>query len=358
MEIQPNYLINPIFILYPPKSGSTLLQSLLDGHPELLVFPVELEYYLWINKSSGKNGVVNKKTFLEFLFNYERIQWLGYSDIPLHHNEDIRDFTNIEFNLFSQLIKNYKWENFTRRECLNNIIDSYHESMININKSGYKAFVTNSTHNIKWYDQIFKDFPNAKILQTVRDPRDNYISYIKTFERRSLLRGIPNKVDSMPTYKQVHGEVVLNKILSFYKLGLKIKRKFPNQHKFIQYENLIQDPQKIMKEIASFIGIKWDDSLLQPTILGNPWKGNSSTNKMFNKVENSSKGRYKKQLNKMQIETIEKLCYSEMKYFNYHLDSVIRYHSIPLLIFKYLRLKKMLKIYINKAIVVLKRIIK
>ena len=37
---------NYIFIVSPRRSGSTLLMSLLDGHPQLSVWPGEMMYYL------------------------------------------------------------------------------------------------------------------------------------------------------------------------------------------------------------------------------------------------------------------------------------------------------------------------
>jgi hypothetical protein len=44
--------VNPTFVFIggAPRSGTTLLSNLLDGHPEVLVFPKEhstLERYFW-----------------------------------------------------------------------------------------------------------------------------------------------------------------------------------------------------------------------------------------------------------------------------------------------------------------------
>lgn len=36
---------NAVIISGYPKSGTTLLQSLLDYHPQLLVFPEEMKYF-------------------------------------------------------------------------------------------------------------------------------------------------------------------------------------------------------------------------------------------------------------------------------------------------------------------------
>ena len=43
------FLENPVFICGAPRSGTTLLSNLLDGHHNLIVFPVEthiLQYFM------------------------------------------------------------------------------------------------------------------------------------------------------------------------------------------------------------------------------------------------------------------------------------------------------------------------
>ena len=39
-----DWLERPVFVVGYPKSGTTLVVSLLDGHPQLVVFPEETEF--------------------------------------------------------------------------------------------------------------------------------------------------------------------------------------------------------------------------------------------------------------------------------------------------------------------------
>ncbi len=39
--------LSPVFILGIPRSGTTLIQSLLDGHPQLLVDVADSQFYRW-----------------------------------------------------------------------------------------------------------------------------------------------------------------------------------------------------------------------------------------------------------------------------------------------------------------------
>ena len=54
---------NIIFVLGTGRSGSTLLRSLLDGHPELVVWPFEFSYY---SLFEDKWGVIGSNEVLEF----------------------------------------------------------------------------------------------------------------------------------------------------------------------------------------------------------------------------------------------------------------------------------------------------
>ena len=53
---------NYVFILGQHKSGSSLLRSLLDGHPDLFVIPVETHYFSLSQKILGKLFLIGSKT--------------------------------------------------------------------------------------------------------------------------------------------------------------------------------------------------------------------------------------------------------------------------------------------------------
>ncbi|MGA1778589.1 MAG: sulfotransferase [Schleiferiaceae bacterium] len=61
----------PIFILGSHKSGTSLLRSLLDGHPDLFVIPFETHFMAllgrWITYSYRKQAPVDDANFLEGL---------------------------------------------------------------------------------------------------------------------------------------------------------------------------------------------------------------------------------------------------------------------------------------------------
>src|SRR4051812_279148 len=62
------------FVAGPAKSGTTLLVSLLDGHPELLVFPAETAYFPTVLRKAAMQGrraafdYLTRESFARVLF--------------------------------------------------------------------------------------------------------------------------------------------------------------------------------------------------------------------------------------------------------------------------------------------------
>lgn len=59
----------------------------------------------------------------------------------------------------------------------------------------------------------------------------------------------------------------------FININHKILKK--KNHKLIKYEDLVKKPKQIMKKITNFLSIKYDNKILQPTVLGKMSVGNS-----------------------------------------------------------------------------------
>ena len=78
----------------------------------------------------------------------------------------------------------------------------------------------------------------------------------------------------------------------------------------IKYENFVNEPKKILKNICSFIGIDYDQEMTNlnnfKDINGEKWFSNTSYSKKKIKISTSSIGKWKKQI------LIEELCLLEM----------------------------------------------
>lgn len=351
------YLNNPVYIIGCPKSGTTLLQALFDWHPQLLVFPVELDYYPILKRSYSHDSSSHGDKFNRFLLSPQsKLAWMKSEVYDSHHIEDGRDFARVNYDELMTHIQNYNWDSYSRRGCFQNIIEAYRRS-VGISQTGIKAFVTKSVHiylgktmghYYHYIPEILEDFPNAKIIHILRDPRDNYVSYCNA---------LSYKLKNSPTYNGLYINVVLNKILPSFKAAIKYQNLNSNQYRIIYYEDLVIDTKKVMEDLVGFVGIDWDKTLEIPTICGKPWRGNSSKFIKFREVSKKSLGRYKNELDRKKIVLIEKVGFEEMTRFDYRPEFASKPIASLTFLKMYLELKRFVKRVKKKIISLVNKIL-
>lgn len=88
-------------------------------------------------------------------------------------------------------------------------------------------------------------FPDAKIIHLTRDYRDHYLSM--------------NKVD----FEGTHLSLVCYRWQYSFKQVRKLMESKPEQYYFLRYEELVQQPEKQVAAICSFLGIAYHASMLE-----------------------------------------------------------------------------------------------
>ena len=189
---------NVIFVFGLPRSGTTLIENIISSH----------------HKVSGL-GEIN---YLNKFFNLNFIR----------NNQLNIDFIN---------------------EFLNNDLQKYYFDFIDSFKIK-TDFVTDKSLNIYWYlGFINMFFPKAKFIHCQRSPKDNCLSIFKNlFEDGQAWK---YRESELIEYYELYREIMV-----FWNefLGPKILN--------IQYEDLIKDNVKHIKNIINFCELEWDDNCL------------------------------------------------------------------------------------------------
>jgi hypothetical protein len=271
----------PIFICGFPKSGTTLLLSLLDSHPDLLVFPEESKFFQFLK---------NKKQLTIDLMLTES----GAKHIKLQQGDDservaagVRDYSHIDHSNFEQLVlKRWESSNKTNKDLLESLILGFGD---NTNQVDKRFWVEKTPHNEK-YLSIAEDYwKTIYALYIIRDPRDNFASY-------RIKRNLDSKSLTLDRYVITW----LDSLIHWYRYQLQEPSSL-----LIQYEELVKSPENILRRICDFLKIEWDDCLFQPTRAGSYWSGNSMHNHNFSSISSSSLGKYKELLTEEEIKSLE-----------------------------------------------------
>ena len=297
---KPFSLPKPTFILSIHRSGSTLLQSLLDGHSELIVDVGDSHFFHFLPKfvklkSSSKirffKDVIISKYLNEYSLYYQ--EYLSHISLPKFQESFDKYLTNSNVS------------------C-NDLFDAYIYAMARTSnqKKEAKYFISKVLKNEYSKEFILNSWPDVKIIYLFRDPRDIYASF-KVRDKKN--NRIVTEVNAFAfSWKK-----------SFQTFNYYSHKLTSTNCLMIRYEDLVMEQSKTMSKIISFLNIDYDKTLLNPT-KGNgsvKWLGNAASGIKKNNVDKIDRKKYLSILNKEEINEIESLLSFEMNYLGYKLTS-------------------------------------
>ncbi|SMO83235.1 sulfotransferase family protein [Gracilimonas mengyeensis] len=295
----------PIFILGLHKSGTTLLRNLLDGHPDLGVIPFESHTF----------QLLNYWVDLEY-----RRQRPNQTITPSDLESDINDFiasinsnnnTYADAHIEGKIDEKRFEDSFSvpregakePKKLIVNYFNAIYKSLYSSAPGESIRFVEKSVENAEFAAFIHKLFPEVKFIRIVRNPYSNIVSFRK-FQINNHAFPLMHRL--LATMEKSYHQLYKNKLLFT-----------PDTYKIIRYEDLVSKPKETMEQIAQFLGISFEPSLLEPTVLGKPWKGNSMSNRKFEGISSSRLHQWKKEILPMEVYYINKLFPFMIKDFGY-----------------------------------------
>ncbi len=214
------------FIIGRPRSGTTLLRTLLDAHPAVIIppeYPVILDLY----KQFGKRKEFDynaKKRFLEAfkrpqLFDFWKYEYLQVNEHALH--EDMEKLNkHVSFADLLKLVYLHTQSVFKKTTV----------QLIGDKNPVYALYTT----------MLMKLFPEARFIYIYRDYRDNFVSMRKfEFEASNIV---------LQAYRW--------KYIS--RMMLQLQKKFPEKFLFVKYEDLASHPETEYAKVCRFLNIDYN----------------------------------------------------------------------------------------------------
>jgi len=286
--------INNVLLVSMARSGGTLTNNLLDGHPALNVFP--LEFWNTCNKNQIRQPY---HSLFRFLPQPIKLREVGFHQRLQDMIEELHgqgSYHNLVTRLQADLGKIGSQSEFY----------DYFQSIYFPEFFGHPCRKNSFNHVARLCerstDYIRQIFGPVRLSVSIRDPRASLVSYARNLE---LTRG-----ESMT---EEHVE-------SLCALWRSVAHRFsisPEPDTLaIRYEDVVLDTERTMKHLCAFIGVDFHSITLKPSRMGKPVAANSSYDNMT-EMTTAPIDRWRKMIDPEIRELVEDRLKSEMEALGY-----------------------------------------
>ena len=194
---------DPIFLIGFPRSGTTLLDTILRTHESI--------------------EVLEEKPLIQNMIN----------EINIYIKDDFSNLSKIN----DETIKRIRLSYFENRK-----------KIISLDKK--KIYIDKFPLNIIFIAEIDRIFPNAKYILSLRNPYDAVLScFMQSFEPNDAMSNFYNLNDTSNFY---------NIVMSLWTKYLEI---LDIDIHTIKYEEIVSDFEASVSSVINFLNLKWNDNL-------------------------------------------------------------------------------------------------
>ncbi len=273
--------MQPIFTVGSPRSGSSYVYHLLLSAGGFAEFRTQMNYYDVLEPICGvPNSPKNKERMLQ-----EWLQSKAFRVSGLRADE-IATKIRAECHGGSDFLR-IVMEEVARRQGVDRWVDST---------------PTNVPHMLR----IKRDFPNAKFIHIIRDPRDVVLS----LEKRGWTRPLPWDKKNSLLAAGVYWEWIVRKCREY---GAHMRGDYFEAH----YEDLVQKPADVLQRMGAFLSCNLDYERIQANRIGSVKNPLTSFKEDLSEGKFNPVGRWKEKFPPEQLERFEALIGDSMREFGY-----------------------------------------
>jgi len=227
----PQMNAGPIFLVGAARSGTTLLQYMLRSHPDISIPTGESHFFIPYYRRRDEFGDLNESSNLRRLLHDIYHARSTFFDEELHG-------TRLDPDRFTKLL---------HAQGVNSV-PAVISAIFALNAAGEgKARWGDKTpYYILHLDTLLEMFPDAQFIHIVRDGRDCALSML---ERKRDLH----------IFNTYHAAYLWQRYVAH---GALFGRANPDIYKEIKYEDLLSQPENMVKDVCDFLHIEYSDAVI------------------------------------------------------------------------------------------------
>ncbi|QIN83157.1 hypothetical protein GBA63_11270 [Rubrobacter tropicus] len=244
----------PIFVVGNSRSGTTMMGRALGRHPHVFTMG-EIHFFEQLRSAGGMDDRMPEAEAVRLAARLLCIQRDGYlrQGDPARFGAEARE-------ILSRMPRSTPRRAHTAAEVFEGFL--LHEAA----RGGKEVPCDHTPRNVFYIGEILRLYPRARVINLVRDPRDVLLSQKRKWKRRSLgAKGIPPR-ETLRAWANYH-PVTTSKL---WNASVRAADRFAGHGRVLslRFEDLLADPEGELRAVCEFIGISFEDGLLEVPQVG------------------------------------------------------------------------------------------
>jgi hypothetical protein len=308
--MKPSLEDNITFISGVGRSGTSLLQSMLNVHTKITSIPETQCFRNYVLKNKIEH--LGKESIKELIARDQRI---GRSTVDT-----------------AEILEGVDSSRAFYISMLNKYLEIKNKEIIIDKDPGFIDFLP----------QLKENFPKGRILHIIRDPRDVVLSR--------------TKADWSKHWPFFMHAVMYNTQMEYgYANG---KGLFKERYFEVHYEDLLAHPKQVLSQTCEFLGYHYEENMLQFNKTSSELVDQSEMqwkSETLQPLISTNKEKWKKDLSKKQIYLIERVCSQIFKKYPYHISIPTPPLGLKIYVLPFILLSKLFRFFYPIRLYLLKR---
>ncbi|MFT2091639.1 sulfotransferase family protein [Paraglaciecola sp. 2405UD69-4] len=287
----------PVFIMGPERSGTSLLFQQVSNHPAFCDFShATVETFCFVRPWQLLDVAGPDNYEMRVYLGQGKLKAYQQTIVPLIERNKMLTKQGMPL---SYLNKNKRKEIWFERRYKHVLRAFFYHSWTNL---GEKRLVEKTPAHIRCATEIFETFPKAKLLVCTRDPSEIIASHKKRYKKEVELGKAAD--DPSIAWLSHSTEEYLRYFLSIDKSIQSLKSNHADNVKVVPYGLLTNAPEETVQNVYSFIGAeqfalsnvdkKRNEQAWDPLLNRAPQKNNIVIERFLNKSEIELVDKYKR----------------------------------------------------------------
>lgn len=311
---KPTRLYKPIFISGLRKSGTSMTKDLLDGHPDLYVFPPnELHFFRFTDHDSIVKDKLARESDLE------KLKMLVATQKFVDQLEKrSRMTTLIDFETYHRIVRDARVA--SHAEIYQTILFAMAKASPWFQGDVLATrFVSKSVLETEYVPDLVRWFPDMKFIYVLRNPYGHFNAIRWSMRSQGEVDTRTKKFSAWRHPYPYLGPELKRMKLSYYFMR-RWKRLYPEHFDVLVYDRLVLNPEEELRKLCAFLELEFHECLLGTTKCGESRaRGGWTTdqNRTDNSIDPSPATRWREQISPLEIRLVNRYFAREIEEFGF-----------------------------------------